>query len=148
MNRTDLTIIKADWNQYRSELSRIRYEVFVNEQGVPASMEVDEHDSESIHFLVFLKTNAETGSKAIATARLLPGGYIGRMAVLKPFRNQSVGSILLETVIDTARSRSINNLTLNAQTEARPFYERAGFTVDGEEFIEAGIPHIRMTRKL
>lgn len=144
MSRIDLKIIQADWNQYQSELTRIRHEVFVDEQGVPESMEVDEHDLESIHFLVFLKAD----NKAIATARLLPDGYIGRMAVLKPYRNQSAGSILLETVIETARSKFIDNLILNAQTEARKFYERAGFTADGEEFIEAGIPHIRMTRKL
>lgn len=144
MKKTDLDIIKTSWHQHKATLSEIRFEVFVKEQGVPPDLELDEHDNEAIHFLAFFKSE----DKPIATARLLADGHIGRMAVLKPYRDQSVGRFLLDSVIDMARNNSYGKLFLNAQTDATGFYNKAGFIAEGEEFLDAGIPHIRMTKKL
>ncbi|MDH5553187.1 MAG: GNAT family N-acetyltransferase, partial [Nitrosomonas sp.] len=82
--------------------------------------------------------------KPIGTARLLLNGHIGRMAVLKNWRNQGVGSAMLQHLLDEMRNRGIQYAVLNAQITATDFYRRFGFQAEGEEFMEAGIPHIRM----
>jgi len=117
--------------------------VFVIEQGVPVELEWDEWDDECWHALAH-----DTAGRAVATGRLLPDGHIGRMAVRKEARGTGVGARVLEALIDKAQSLGYPELILNAQTHAMPFYSRAGFAAEGEEFEEAGIPHRTMRRVL
>lgn len=128
----------VDWATAAPLLSKIRREVFIEEQQVPQELEWDGRDEESIHAL------ATTASgDAIGTARLLPGGQIGRMAVLRPWRRSGVGTLLLRCLIDAADDPQ--RLFLNAQTSAEAFYRRNGFVPARDDvFMEAGIPHIRM----
>jgi len=87
------------WEQARAAASRIRYAVFVEEQGVPVEIELDEHDAVCIHALAF------DGGAAVGTGRLLPDGHIGRMAVLREFRGRGVGSAILAKLIEAAARR-------------------------------------------
>ena len=84
----------------------------------------------------------------IATARLLPNGVIGRMAVLKEWRGREVGSALLLRLLEEAGKKQIHHITLSAQLHAIPFYVKFGFQIAGEEFMDAGIPHVRMNLRL
>ncbi|MDP1907496.1 MAG: GNAT family N-acetyltransferase, partial [Hyphomicrobium sp.] len=118
-------------------------QVFVREQGVPLELEMDEHDPHCDHALA----QAADGS-VLGTGRLLPDGHIGRMAVLKEWRGQGVGALLLQALVEQARRRGHARARLNAQTHAAGFYRRLGFEVSGPEFIEAGIPHVAMQRDL
>lgn len=131
------------WDAMREEARAIRYDVFVIEQGVPIELEWDEWDDQCWHALA-----RDTGGRAVATGRLLPDGHIGRMAVRKEARGTGVGARVLEALIDKARVLGYPELILNAQTHAMPFYVRAGFTAEGAEFEEAGIPHRTMRRVL
>ena len=70
------------------------------------------------------------------------------MAVLKEWRRQGVGTALMEQLLDEARNREISQLTLNAQLYVTSLYRKFGFKPVGEEFIEAGIPHVRMVKSL
>ncbi len=130
---------EADWPADASVLADIRRLVFIVEQEVPQDEEWDGRDEDSWHFLAMAEDDAPIG-----TARLLPDGQIGRMAVLSPHRNAGVGTVLLENAIDKARHLGFSQVFLHAQTHALTFYQRAGFVPDGEEFEEAGIPHRRM----
>lgn len=130
------------WAQARTAASRIREQVFMEEQGVPAELEWDEWDEPSLHALAWV------GEQAVGTARLLPGGKIGRMAVLPPWRGQGIGHALLSALIDAARQQGLDRICLDAQTHALGFYQRAGFIVGGEEFLDAGIPHRHMCCRL
>jgi predicted GNAT family N-acyltransferase len=88
---------------------------------------------------------------AIGTARLLLHdqlAHIGRMAVLREWRGQGVGRALLDAILTAAQARGARFAFLNAQTTAVAFYARAGFRVEGAEFLDANIPHLRMTRVL
>ena len=130
------------WERARAEASRIRTLVFVEEQQVPNELEMDQHDVHCIHALAFI------GGDAIGTARLLPDGHIGRMAVLKPWRGKGVGSAILARLVEAARDRGEHEVMLSAQTHALAFYRAHGFVEEGDEYLEAGIPHRAMRRRL
>jgi predicted GNAT family N-acyltransferase len=131
------------WADAREDAGRVRLAVFVEEQHVPPEIELDEWDPASDHALA----TDDTG-RVIATGRLLPDGHIGRMAVLKEWRGQGVGAAILAALLGRATEREMTRVVLNAQTHARGFYARFGFTQIGVEFMEAGIPHVVMERRL
>lgn len=135
----DATIQQVNWREHRKTLLSIRFEVFVREQGVPRELEEDEQDPAATHFLV-LSGKLEP----VATARLLPDGQLGRMAVRRPYRRQGIGSDLLRHMLRFARREGILAVFLNAQCNAIHFYERHGFIPQGGTFDDAGIPHQRM----
>ena len=131
------------WDEAGERLRAIRREVFVHEQGVPEDLEWDGLDHLCRHVL------AETASgEAIGTGRLLPDGHIGRMAVRKPWRREGVGSALLDRLVSIARARGDASIVLHAQSYVTAFYRRAGFESFDDEFMEAGIPHVRMRLRL
>ena len=133
-----IQIRNADWLEDGAALQAVRDMVFIQEQHVPVELEWDGLDADCIHVLAF------SGEKPIGTARLLLNGHIGRMAVLKNWRNQGVGSAMLQRLLDEIRNRGIQYTVLNAQIGAADFYRRFGFQAEGEEFMDAGIPHVRM----
>lgn len=130
------------WHEMQPAAAPIRLAVFVDEQQVPVELEWDEYDAVSTHAI------ARKGGQSIGTARLLPDGHIGRMAVLAAHRGQGVGAALLTALIERAREVGLASVCLHAQTHARAFYERHGFVAQGAVFIEAGIPHVMMSRVL
>lgn len=136
------TLRPAVWEQDAAALRRIRDEVFVHEQHVPPELEWDGLDETCLHVL------AIAGDQPIGTARMLPDGHIGRMAVRRPWRGRGVGGALLSYLLECARAQGLSEVRLNAQIHAIPFYERFGFNAHGEPFLDAGIPHRRMTRRL
>ncbi len=140
MAAPQVSVRAADWNVDRCALRDVREQVFVHEQAVPIELEWDEFDALCQHVV------AEAAGQAIGTGRLLPDGHIGRMAVLESWRGRGVGSALLETLLRLARDHGIRRVRLNAQSRSVAFYQRHGFVAEGEEFIEAGIPHRSMWR--
>jgi predicted GNAT family N-acyltransferase len=133
----------ADWHRDAPTLRDIRYEVFVVEQRVPEALEWDGIDAQCVHALA-----VDDEGQAIGCGRLLPDGHIGRMAVRAPWRGRGVGQMILDVLIQLARQRGDARVVLNAQTQAMPFYARAGFVASGPEFDEAGIPHREMALAL
>lgn len=133
----------GDWGRLKASAEVVRQVVFIEEQGVPAELEHDEFDASSLHALA-----VDAAGKVIGTGRLLPDGHIGRMAVLPAWRNRGVGAALLRCLLEAAGSRGMRRLVLNAQMRAIDFYARYGFMPEGEEFIEAGIAHLRMSLSL
>ncbi|MEI7726681.1 MAG: GNAT family N-acetyltransferase [Bacteroidota bacterium] len=117
----------------------IRKAVFVEEQGVDASLEYD-HEEEARHYLLFL------GEKPLATARWREtekGIKLERFAVLPQFRNRGIGEVILKEVLKDVTSME-KPIYLHAQLKAVSFYERNGFYKVGEQFTEAGIGHFLM----
>ena len=141
----------SSWARARVEATRIRETVFVAEQGVPAEIELDEHDPRCIHALA----RDETGL-AVGTGRLLPGeirdgrvvAHVGRMAVLKEWRGRGIGGALLARLVETSRERGDTEVVLASQTHPEGFYRAHGFLAEGDEFVDAGIPHRTMRRVL
>ena len=137
-----LKLLMADWLHADVAAIPIREDVFIKEQNVPEADEWGHGDETALHVVASLDGNA------IGTARLTPEGTIGRMAVLKDFRNEGVGSAMLCKLIEAAKQSHFTTLTLNAQRSAECFYAKHGFIAHGGEFIDAGIPHIAMSLEL
>ena len=137
------TIRTADWTEDRAALQAIRRRVFIEEQSVPEELEWDNRDDFARHWLAL---NAD--GEPIGTLRLLNDGHIGRMAVLRDYRGHGVGNALLQTALQQARDDKLFETYLYAQVQALDFYRKAGFTVSGGEFMDAGIPHLPMRLQL
>jgi len=131
------------WEQAQPIAAPIRFAIFVDEQNVPAGIELDDMDEKSLHAIAF-----DEAGKAIGTGRLLPEGRIGRMAVVKEWRRRGVGAELLEALIAEARRRGLPEVTLSAQLQAAEFYRAHGFVAEGKVYEEAGILHQAMRRSL
>jgi predicted GNAT family N-acyltransferase len=143
--QSDFHVEVCDWTNAadREALSGVRETVFVLEQRVPREMEIDDEDPHSVHVLA----RAADGTP-IGAGRITPDGRIGRMAVLNGWRESGVGTTLLRTLIEQARTRGLAEVSLHAQRDAMPFYIGHGFVADGDEFDEAGIPHVLMRHTL
>ena len=139
----EFRVLEADWPDRSAELMAVRNTVFVDEQGVAPSLEVDGRDPDAVHFLA-----TDEAGRPVGTARLLPDGQIGRIAVLREFRRRGIGRRLLNFAMDAARARGDRRVWLHAQIEAASLYLQADFRFVGKRFMEAGIAHIAMEREL
>ncbi|MCM2346301.1 YbgC/FadM family acyl-CoA thioesterase [Acidovorax soli] len=137
----------GDWNTLGRDAGRVRTAVFVHEQGIPAEVEADVQDISARHAVLYNRLGMP-----IAAGRLLqpsPGvGRIGRMAVDRSVRGAQWGRQLLDALVEAARARGDSAVQLHAQCSAEGFYRRAGFSVVGEPYEEAGIAHIAMAQQL
>jgi predicted GNAT family N-acyltransferase len=124
----------------------LRRVVFIEEQGVTEADEVDGLDDSAIHLL------ALDGDVPVGTARLLVKGAtakIGRVCVLPAARGTGLGAALILAALEELRRLSgVTGAYLGSQSHATGFYEKLGFVVEGEEFLDAGIPHRHMRRAL
>ena len=124
-------------------IKTVREMVFIEEQHVPEELEWDGLDEAASHVIAL-----DSHAQVIGTARLLDNGHIGRMAVLAEWRRQGVGSAMLNALLGLARQKHLPRVFLHAQTSAIDFYKQHGFSLRGEEFMDAGIPHRYMERTL
>jgi len=131
-----IEVEQTSWQASSKILTAIRLKVFVEEQQVPEAEEIDEYDATAVHWLAY-----GPNDEVMATARMLTDGQVGRMAVLKEFRQQGVGSSLMRNMIRYAVTAGLKQLFLNAQIKAIPFYEGMGFAAQGNPFMDAGISH-------
>jgi predicted GNAT family N-acyltransferase len=141
---TDIQLVIGDWASLGLDAARVRDAVFVREQQIPADLEWDDADHGAVHAVAY---RANGGARtAIGTGRLLPTGYIGRLAVVKDARTTGVGTRLLDALVSRAFARGDLQVRLYAQYDAVRFYLRYGFERVGHEFVEAGIRHVEMAR--
>jgi predicted GNAT family N-acyltransferase len=125
---------------------RIREIVFVDEQRVPLDLERDEYDAAALHFV------ALDGAVAVGAGRVVlkdagATAKIGRVAVLADKRGLGLGALLLATMEADPALAGVDRFMLEAQVHAIGFYERLGYRVASDEFMDAGIPHRRMEKR-
>lgn len=123
----------------------LRIRVFCEEQGVDPAVELDGRDGEAVH-LVVVEEGEVTGTCRL---RYAAGTcMLGRMAISRERRRAGLGRRLLVAAERDARMRGASSIRLHAQLHAEPFYAGGGFVRLGEEFLEEGIPHVLMERRL
>ena len=128
--------------EYAPQIRAIRDEVFIQEQGIDPTLEFDGCDADALHALITID------GQPVATGRLLNDGHIGRIAVLAAYRDQGVGAQVVRSLIKEAELQGYARVYLGAQVHAVDFYRKLGFVPFGDEFIEAGIPHLAMEKNL
>jgi predicted GNAT family N-acyltransferase len=141
-----IKILKTDWKTSQNKLKTIREIVFIKEQQVPVELEWDNEDAGAIHLLA-INTDGLTGNEPVGTSRIIINNdhaRIGRMAVLKKWRNNGIGSELLQDSLTICKQEQVHDVFIHAQEYIVPFYEQAGFQVVGDRFMDAGIPHKKM----
>lgn len=142
-------LLRGDWTSLALMARAVRTAVFIEEQGIPESEEWDEDDAEASHAVITNLAGLPVATGRLITEGMAPGeAKIGRMAVLNGSRALGLGRQVLQALISAARQRAVERLTLHAQTSAQDFYQREGFSPEGPEFDEVGIPHIVMTLRL
>lgn len=132
------------------DVREIRHRVL--RPGKPFGILDSPDDERSVHYAAWL------GDQVVGTVRILPAEYGGEpgawqlrsMAVDPAYQGRGIGRLLIDAIVAEARSRGIPLLWAKARTSALGFYEKAGWTVHGEEFIhsESGLPHFEITRDL
>ena len=130
------------WDKLEQDAKFIRKQVFIIEQNIPEEEEWDDQDVISQHFVIYDQ------DQPIATARLLQNHSVGRVAVVKAYRGQGLGQMIMLEIISYAQKQGLSVLTLSSQVHAISFYEKLGFTVQGNPYDECGISHIEMTMNL
>lgn len=125
----------------------VRKKVFVEEQGVPLILELDEFDEESTHFVVYDEENHPVGAGRMR-GLIHAHGKVERICILTEHRGKHVGNLIMHTIEEYAKEQSMKKLILNAQSYAVPFYEKLGYVVTSPEFMDADIPHRAMEKKL
>jgi ElaA protein len=119
----------------------IRRAVFIDEQGLTEAAEFDGTDDSCVHLVLYDE------GQAVATGRVFIGDdfyKIGRVATIMTHRGRGIATRLIEALIGACVKMGGNWQIVHAQTTARGFYEKIGFVASGSEFIEAGVPHIKM----
>jgi len=137
------SVKEVSFETHSDKLFSVRHPVFVIGQNVPEELERDAMDSLCTHFLA-----TDDSGIAIGTARVDAEGHVGRVAVLESWRGRGVGTSLMEAAIDSCAKMGLAEALLNSQTSALEFYMKLGFETRGEEFMEAGIPHVAMFKSL
>lgn len=135
---TQFTIRAGRWDELQNDAKLIREQVFIQEQQIAVEDEWDAEDAVSLHFVVYDQ------DQPIATARLLQNNSVGRVAVLKSHRGVGIGKLLMQQIIQQAKHEQREFLKLSSQVYAMQFYTGLGFKVEGEQYLDCGIPHIDM----
>lgn len=129
---------------YKDSLA-LRFKVFVAEQAVPTELEVEDEEI-CLHFTMY------DNEQAVATARLYPIDdkrlKVQRVAVDKLGRGKGYGRDIMLHMEDYAKQDGFEELILGAQLHATPFYTKLGYEAFGEEYLDAGIKHTDMLKKI
>lgn len=138
-------MITNKWIKGRDDIYdalKIRSDVFEKELKMTGEPERDENDELSLHLVLY------DGDIPVATGRVYHDGKtfrIGRCAVLKEKRGIGLGDMLVKLLLLKAFSYNPSEVVISSRLVKAPFYEKYGFVKTGEEYSEAGEPHIKMT---
>ncbi|HLU21151.1 MAG TPA: GNAT family N-acetyltransferase [Bacillaceae bacterium] len=141
-----MNVIKVNNDEQLQDAFAIRKKVFVEEQQVPIELEIDEYEQEATHFVVYEEDNSPVGAGRFRV--LDHSGKVERICVLPTYRGTGAGKRMMNAIEDYAKSLKLQSLKLNAQITAIPFYEKLGYDVISEEFMDAGIPHKTMKKTI
>ena len=125
---------------------KVRKRVFVEEQGISETIELDGNEPQALYIVVKDK------QRVIGTARIRFTANrqvkLERMAILKPLRGAGIGKGIISFLNEELQKMEVERIVLHAQYPVIDFYRSCGFEETGLPFWEAGIKHIKMERKL
>lgn len=139
----EFKIIKFNSKQYQQELN-LRNQIL----RIPLGMDIKNEDISpeisQIHFGAF-KDN-----KLLSCLIIKPIDeftvQLRQMAVDKDYQNHGIGKKLVLFAQNYIKNQKISKIILHSRKTAIGFYKKLGFSTQGKEFIEVGIPHILMKK--
>lgn len=124
----------------------IRKIVFIEEQNVPAEIELDDMDDQTIHYTGYVN------NQAVCTLRILFKDEhtikLQRIATIKAARGNGYATALINKSIKDSKEKGITDVVMSAQVHMIPYYENLGFNVTSDEFMQANIPHKMMGKTI
>ena len=135
-NKVKIEIVK--WIDEYELLTMIREKVFIEEQKVTSQLEWDGMDKDAIHFLAFKDKKGVGCARAFVIQNRM---QLGRMAVLREYRGEGIGSALIETAMTLAKLNQLYAIDISAQCHAIDFYNKFRFEVTSDMYLDAEIPH-------
>jgi predicted GNAT family N-acyltransferase len=150
---TDVEVVITTFEAGRADITHVRDTVFIQEQGIAADEEYDQYDPHCSHVVL------RCDDRPVATGRLHiepwggepqgePVGRFGRIAVLAAYRGLGLGQRVVVELERLSLAAGLSKVWFHAQTYAQPFYERLGYRASGAVFLEEGIPHVHMSKRL
>ncbi len=143
----EITVRFASSEKDRDAGYALRRAVFEVEQGVPRPLDRDPHDFNADHVVAF-----DEAGNCVGTGRIVRldsrSCQVGRQVTAASVRGQGVGAQVLDTLERMASLRGLAELLVHAQLPAEPFYAHRGYVKEGEVFLEQGVPHVLMRKRL
>lgn len=139
-----LKLITHNSSEYR-QMVNLRYQILRQPLGMNFS--ADELDAEENDILLASFDEDELLACCILSTTSEPGTLrLRQMAVPKNMQGRGIGAALLLFAENVGRDKGYKRITMHARDTAIGFYERAGYKIYGESFIEVGIPHHTMEK--
>lgn len=140
------TLKEAVTDNEKATCLEIRRVVFIEGQGVPEARERRDEEKPCRHFMVY------EDDVPLAAMRVMIEGdaaKLQRMAVMPSHQGKGVGRKMLDFVmLELQKDLQLTRAILGAQEHAIVFYQKAGFTIKGDGFMDAGIMHYLMEKPL
>ncbi|MBN1539331.1 MAG: GNAT family N-acetyltransferase [Candidatus Thermoplasmatota archaeon] len=119
----------------------IRRKVFIEEQNVTPELEYDDHESDSVHYIL---TRNSTPIGCARYRRVGNSVKLERVALLKEERGKGYGRSIMDRMLEEVLPLEPETVYLHSQTAVAGFYEKCGFTTCNGVFKEADIDHVKM----
>lgn len=146
INPENLIFKVAELPEDFSAMRSVRAAVFQSEQGIEPELDFDGKDETSDQIIAYIN------DRPIGTARIRylddRTAKIERLAVLPIARGKGIGKLIMEKAIELAAQKKIQEVIIHAQEYIQGLHQKLGFEPEGAVFEEAGIPHVKMRKKL
>lgn len=127
------------------EILKVRAMIFVVEQQI-RYVDMDDYDQNSLHCFLKDGDNIVAYLRAFVTDEKKRKVKIGRVLTIQ--HGNGIGRILMtESLAAIKEKLQADMVWVDAQTHAVGYYQKFGFSPCSEEFLEQGIPHIKMIGK-
>ncbi|MDV2683203.1 GNAT family N-acetyltransferase [Alkalihalophilus lindianensis] len=140
-----MNVLKVTNDAQLKDAYAIRMKVFVDEQHVPEEEELDDLEKVATHFVMYQEDQVVGAGRLRVVDQV---AKVERICIAKEIRGTGAGRLLMSKIENEARSLGLSKARLNAQTHAAPFYSKLGYETISGEFLDAGIPHVTMTKTL
>ena len=141
------TVVKSFQELEPGELYKIlqlRASIFVVEQNC-AYQDLDDKDQFALHVMGKSNNELQAYTRVFGPGSYFKDASIGRVVVGKNSRGKGYGKVIMEQSIQLIHDRfGPVKIMLSAQSYLKKFYRELGFSETGEEYLEDGIPHIKM----
>ncbi|MBE9214802.1 GNAT family N-acetyltransferase [Plectonema cf. radiosum LEGE 06105] len=142
---SEITVKVVDWEEW-TVIEIIRRRVFQEEQKVEVELDFDGKDKACPQLIAYLN------KEAVGTARIRyldeKTAKIERLAVLSYARGKGIGKKIMQKALEVIANENIPEVMIHAQEYIKKLHQQLGFEQVGEVFQEAGIPHVKMVKRL